>query len=98
MNHCGVQQSLLEGPAVVALVDPSSKLSCHSRPLAPLRLLGESQALKVVVLVHSLILREAGCSGKVATVKLWSLKSSVVRLGGVGRGSAVLQPAVVGVE
>lgn len=50
------------------------------------------------MLVHGLILREAGRPREVATVELGSLERSVVGLWRVRRGSAVLQSTVVGVE
>lgn len=97
--HGGVQESLLKGSAVVALVGscPSSKMPSH-RPLPPIWGLRERQALEIVVLVHGFILRKASCSGKAAAVKLGPFKSSVMLLCRVGGGSTVLQPAVVGVE
>lgn len=79
--HRGVQQPLLKSSAVVALVDPSStKLPRHSRSLATIRRLRESQPLKVVVLVHGFILRKTGCPGEVAIMDFGSFKRNMMRL------------------
>lgn len=94
MYHRGIEQSLLKGSAVVAL-GGSAQVPGQHGPLAAVRLLRERQPLKVVVLIHSLVLREARRAGKAATVKLGSLESSVVRLGRVPGWSTVIESAVV---
>lgn len=108
VDQRGVEQPPLESHALVALVGPGapSQPSYACCPLGPFTLLGEGQALEVVVLVHGLVLRVAGGPREAASVELRPLEGAVVGPwllvlgvgGGVEAKALVLQPTVVGVE
>lgn len=83
VHHGRIQESGLEG-SVVAFMESVSRLNFRLR---------KSQALKVIVLVHRLVLRKAGGTRKVPSVKLGPFKSMRLWVS----GGAMLQTAVVGV-
>lgn len=79
MHHGRIQESGLEG-SVVTFVQSVSRLNLRLR---------KGQTLKVIVLVHRLVLREAGSTRKVTSLKFGPLKSLRVS------GGAMLEAAVV---